>query len=56
MIRCDGHGVPELFDSILIVFPFDTYVENLLNLMEVMPGDNTETPAVEYLQGNNSKT
>ena len=43
-VRCDGHGVPELLDAILQVFPLDTYVEHPVNLMEVMPGDNVETP------------
>lgn len=44
VIRCDGHGVPELLDAILTVFPLDTYVDNPVSLMEVMPGDNVETP------------
>ena len=44
VIRCDGHGVSELLDAILQVFPLDTYVEHPVNLMEVMPGDNVETP------------
>ena len=44
VIRCDGHGVPELLDAILQVFPLDTYVEKPVNLMEVMPGDQVETP------------
>lgn len=44
VIRCDGHGVPELLDAILKVFPLDTYVEHPVNLMEVMPGDTVETP------------
>ncbi len=44
VIRCDGHGVPELLDAILQVFPLDTYVEHPVNLMEVMKGDNVETP------------
>lgn len=44
VIRCDGHGVPELLDAILKVFPLDTYVEKPVNLMEVMPGDEVETP------------
>ena len=44
VIRCDGHGVPELLDAILKVFPLDTYVEKPVNLMEVMPGDDVETP------------
>ena len=25
VIRCDGHGVPELLDAILHVFPFEIY-------------------------------
>ena len=41
-IRCDGHGVPEILDAILKLFPLDTYVEHPVNLMEVMPGDNVE--------------
>lgn len=44
VIRCDGHGVPEILDAILQVFPLDTYVEKPVNLMEVMPGDPVETP------------
>ncbi|MBS6194579.1 MAG: fucose isomerase [Clostridiales bacterium] len=44
VIRCDGHGVPELLDAILKLFPLDTYVEKPVNLMEVMPGDHVETP------------
>ena len=43
-IRCDGHGVPEILDAILQLFPLDTYVEHPVNLMEVMPGDTVETP------------
>ena len=27
-IRCDGHGVPEILEAILKVFPLDTYVEH----------------------------
>ena len=44
VIRCDGHGVPELLEAILTVFPLDTYVETPVSLMQVMPGDNAETP------------
>lgn len=44
VIRCDGHGVPELLDAILKVFPIDTYVEKPVSLMEVVPGDTVETP------------
>lgn len=44
VIRCDGHGVPELLEAILTVFPLDTYVETPVSLMQVMLGDNVETP------------
>lgn len=44
VIRCDGHGVPELLDAILQVFPLDTYVERPVSLMEMVPGDDVETP------------
>ena len=46
VIRCDGHGVPEILDAILKVFPLDTYVEKPVNLMQLMPGDvgKVETP------------
>ncbi len=43
VIRCDGHGVPEILDAILQVFPLDSYVEHPVNLMEVMPGDDVDT-------------
>jgi L-fucose mutarotase len=44
VIRADGHGVPELLEAILKVFPLDTYVDTPVSLMQVMPGDNVETP------------
>ena len=44
VIRCDGHGVPELLDAILQVFPLDTYVEHPVQLMAGMAGDTVETP------------
>lgn len=44
VIRCDSHGVPELLEAILTVFPLDTYVETPVSLMQVVPGDNVETP------------
>lgn len=44
VIRCDGHGVPELLDAILQVIPLDTYVDKPMNLMEVMPSDPVKTP------------
>lgn len=42
VIRADGHGVPELLDAILTLFPLDTYVEKPVNLMQVMPGDTAK--------------
>lgn len=44
VIRCDGHGVPELLEAILKVFPLDTYIEKPVTLMEVVKGDKVETP------------
>lgn len=44
VIRCDGHGVPEILDAILQLFPLDTYVKEPVQLMEVVPGDKVETP------------
>ena len=44
VIRMDGHGVPEILDAILQLFPLDTYVEKPVGLMEVVPGDPVETP------------
>lgn len=44
VIRCDGHGVPEVLEAILKLFPLDSYVKHPVNLMEVMPGDPVETP------------
>ena len=39
VIRCDGHGVPELLDAIMQLFPLDTYTEKPVMLMEVVHGD-----------------
>ena len=36
VIRADGHGVPELLDAILKLFPLDTYVDAPVALMEVV--------------------
>ena len=38
-LRADGHGIPELLDAILQVFPLDTYVETPVMLMEKMECD-----------------
>ncbi len=39
VIRMDGHGVPEILDAILQVFPLDSYVEQPVQLMELMDCD-----------------
>ena len=39
VVRCDGHGVPELLDAIMQLFPLDTYTEKPVMLMEVVPDD-----------------
>jgi len=39
VIRCDGHGVPELLRAILKLFPLDSYVDAPAALMGVVPGD-----------------
>ena len=44
VIRCDGHGVPELLDAILKLIPLDTYIDAPVTLMSVLPGDNAKTP------------
>lgn len=42
VIRMDGHGVPEILEAILQVFPLDQYVEKPVSLMERVPGDNAD--------------
>ena len=44
VIRLDGHGVPEILDAILKVFPLDKYVEHPVTLMGIVPGDTVKTP------------
>ncbi len=44
VIRMDGHGVCEILEAILQLFPLDTYVEQPVKLMQVLPGDSVETP------------
>lgn len=40
VVRCDGQMVPELLESILELFPLDTYSEKQVFLMEVVKGDD----------------
>ena len=39
VIRCDGHGIPEILDAILQFMPLDSYVENPTVFMAVLPDD-----------------
>jgi L-fucose mutarotase len=40
LVRCDGHGAPQLLDAVLQLFPLDTFVKTPVALMAVVPGDN----------------
>ena len=46
VIRADGHGIPELLEAILQVFPLDTYTAKPVALMEVVKGDTCGTPEI----------
>jgi L-fucose mutarotase len=39
VVRCDGHGIPELLDAILQFMPLDPYVKNPTVFMAVLPDD-----------------
>lgn len=39
VVRCDGHGIPELLDAILRFMPLDSYVPHPTVFMEVLPDD-----------------
>ena len=41
LVRLDGHGVPEILDAILALFPLDTYVGAPVGLMAVGKGEDT---------------
>lgn len=40
LIRCDGNGTGLLLDSVLQLFPLDSFVEHPVALMSVVPGDD----------------
>lgn len=44
VVRADGIGATALLDAILRLLPLDQYDESNFVLMEVVPGDNVETP------------
>lgn len=44
LVRCDGHGVPEVLDAILQLMPLDTFVECPVGLMD--NGDSKNPPEI----------
>jgi L-fucose mutarotase len=46
LVRSDGHGVPELLDAILLLFPLDTYVPCSVALMDVVDSAGDSTPVI----------
>jgi L-fucose mutarotase len=42
LIRCDGHGIPEILEAVLKFLPLDLHVEHAVALMAVPPGDKTK--------------
>lgn len=46
LIRCDGHGVPEVLEAVLQLMPLDDFVDQPAALMKVVPGKFTETPPI----------
>ncbi|MCY9693651.1 L-fucose mutarotase [Paenibacillus alginolyticus] len=50
LLRSDGHGVPELLEAVLSLFPLDTYSEYPVALMAKVPGDQVETPIWEVYE------
>ena len=44
LVRLDGHGVPEVLDAILQLFPLDTYVDAPVALMD--NNDAANRPAI----------
>ena len=45
IVRADGLDAPPLLESVLQVFPLDTYVDYPVTLMDVVPGD-TVVPVI----------
>lgn len=42
LVRLDGHGVADVLEAILQLFPLDTYDDSPVHLMEVVSGDSVE--------------
>jgi len=50
LVRLDGHGVPEILETVLALFPLDTY-DKPVYLMEKVKGDTVDTPIWETYEG-----
>ena len=46
LIRCDGHGVPEVLEAVLQLLPLDDFVDHPATLMKVVPGKFDQTPPI----------
>ena len=46
VIRCDGHGVPEVLEAVLQLLPLDDFVDHPATLMKVVPGKFDQTPPI----------
>ncbi len=44
VVRYDGNGIAEILEAILQLFPLDSYTSYPIKLMQVVPGDDVETP------------
>ncbi|MCD7811917.1 MAG: L-fucose mutarotase [Ruminococcus sp.] len=42
LVRLDGHDVTEILDAVMKLFPLDTYTQEPVGLMAVVPGDNVK--------------
>ncbi|MWV46784.1 L-fucose mutarotase [Paenibacillus sp. HJL G12] len=51
LVRADGHGIPELLEAVLELFPLNHYVTHPVMLMQVVPGDPVETPVWDVYRG-----
>ena len=47
LVRLDGHGVCEILDAVMQLFPLDNYVEAPVQLMQPVPGDPPTQPIWE---------
>lgn len=48
LVRLDGHGVPEILDAILRLFPLDTYVDAPVALMDNNDAENRPAIWAKY--------